>query len=157
MNGNGFKKKKRTMTLWTYPQARAAAPYLFSIVRSLRETWLEAVQKELFASRMAGKPGRLDRQRILKEERDRAEANLAFERYQEAREELEGIGIACLEPNQGLAWIPFARENQLAWLVFDVFDSDPIRSWRYQTDPLETRRPVQEIQEGDALTISSAN
>ena len=157
MNGNGFKKKTRTMTLWTYPQARAAALYLSSIVRSLRETWLEAVQKELFASRMAAKPGRPDRQRILKEERARGEASLALERYQEAREELEGIGVACLEPTQGFAWIPFARENQLAWLVFDIFDSDPIRSWRYQTDPLETRRPVEEIQEGGPLAISSAN
>ena len=158
MNGNGFKKKTRTMTLWTYPQARAAAPYLASIVRSLRETWLDAVQREIFASRLVAKPGRPDRQRIMKEDQTRREANLALERYQEAREELEGMGVACLEPNQGMAWIPFAHENQLAWLVFDVFDSDPIRFWRYQTDPLETRRVVTEIQEGDSmLAVSSAN
>jgi hypothetical protein len=155
MNGNGFKKKTRTMTLWTYPQARAATSYLSSIVRSLRETWLEAVQKELFANRLAAKPGRPDRQRILREEQARGEASSAFERYEEAREELEGIGVACLEPNQGVAWIPFAQENQLAWLVFDVFDIDPIRSWRYQTDPLETRRPVKEIEGKGTLAISA--
>jgi hypothetical protein len=155
MNGNGFKKKTRTMTLWTYPQARAAASYLSSIVRSLRETWLEAVQKELFANRLAAKRGRPDRQRILREEQARGEASSAFERYEEAREELEGIGVACLEPNQGVAWIPFAHENQLAWLVLDIFDIDPIRSWRYQTDPLETRRPVANIEGSSTLQIST--
>ena len=155
MNGNGFKKKTRTMTLWTYPQARAATSYLSSIVRSLRETWLEAVQKELFANRLAAKPGRPDRQGILREEQARREADSALERYEEAREELEGIGVACLEPNQGVAWIPFAHENQLAWLVLDIFDIDPIRSWRYQTDPLETRRPMNDIQESGTLEISA--
>jgi hypothetical protein len=155
MNGNGFKKKTRTMTLWTYPQARAAALYLSSIVRSLRETWLEAVQKELLASRMAAQPGRPDRQRILREEQARREATSASGRYEEVREELEGIGVACLEPNQGVAWIPFAHENQLAWLVLDIFDIDPIRSWRYQTDPLETRRPANDIEGSSTLQIST--
>lgn len=147
MNGNSFKKKRRTMTLWTYPQAQAAVPYLSSILRSIRETWLEAVQKELLADRLTAKPGRLDRQRIIAEEKARREAQSAFDRYVEAREELEGMGVACLEPNQGVAWIPFSHDNQLAWYVFDVFDSEPIRSWRYQTDPLETRRPLAEIED----------
>jgi hypothetical protein len=155
MNGNGFKKKTRSMTLWTYPQAQAAAAYLSSIVRSLRETWLEAVQKELIASRLAAQPGRPDRQRILREEKARREASSASGRYEEVREELEGIGVACLEPNQGVAWIPFAHENQLAWLVFDIFDIDPIRSWRYQTDPLETRRPVKDLEGSSTLQIST--
>jgi len=153
MNGNGFKKKRRTMTLWTYAQAQSAAPYLGSILRSVRDAWLEAVKKELFAGRLAAKPGRPDRRRIMEEEQARGEAQLAFDRYLEAREELEGMGVACLEPNQGVAWVPFAHDNQLAWFVFDIFDSEPIRAWRYQTDPLETRRPMSEI-EGNTLPIS---
>jgi hypothetical protein len=44
-----------------------------------------------------------------------------------------------------MAWIPFSHDNQLAWFVFDLFDTEPIRYWRYQTDPLETRRPVSEV------------
>ncbi len=153
MNGNGFKKKRRTMTLWTYPQAQSAAPYLGSILRSLRETWLEAVKKELYASRLAAKPGRPDRQRIMEEGQARNEAQLASERYLDAREELEGMGVACLDPNQGVAWIPFVHDNQLAWFVFDIFDGEPIRAWRYQTDPLETRRPLADI-EGNSVPIS---
>ena len=91
MNGNGFKKKARTMTLWSHPQAQAAAPYLGSILRSIRETWLEAVQKEPFAGRLTAKPGRADRQRIMEEEKARKEAELAFDRYLDEREELEGM------------------------------------------------------------------
>jgi hypothetical protein len=81
----------------------------------------------------------------MDEQQAAAEARAAHERYLEAREELEGLGIACLDPNQGTAWIPFSHDNQLAWFVFDLFDGEPIRFWRYQTDPLETRRPVAEI------------
>src|SRR5207237_9376321 len=121
------------------------ATYLGSVLRSIRETWLEAVRKEIDSERLAAKPGRSDRKRILDEQQASTEARLANQRYQEAREELEGLGIACLDPNQGMAWIPFNYDNQLAWFVFDLFDNDPIRFWRYQTDPLETRREVSEI------------
>jgi hypothetical protein len=153
MNSNGYKKKTRTMNLWTHSQAQSAAPYLSTILRSIRETWLDAVQKEIFAKRLEAKTGRSDRQRIIAENQARSEAQSALDRYQEAREELEEMGVACLEPNQGVAWIPFAHDNQLAWFVFDVFDSEPIRSWRYQTDPLETRRPLAEI-EDNATPVS---
>jgi hypothetical protein len=145
MNQNSYKKRQKTILLWTFPQARAAATYLGSVLRSIRETWLEAVRKEIYSERLAAKPGRSDRKRIMDEQQASTEARLAYERYQEAREELEGLGIACLDPNQGMAWIPFSHENQLAWFVFDLFDNEPIRFWRYQTDPLETRRPVAEI------------
>jgi len=126
---------------------------LGSILRSIRDTWLEAVQKDLFANRLSARPGRSDRQWILEEEEARSEARLAFDRYLNAREELEEMGVACLEPNQGMAWIPFAHDNQLAWFVFDIFDSEPIRTWRYQTDPLETRRPVADI-EGNSMPVA---
>jgi hypothetical protein len=115
------------------------------VLTSIRETWLEAVRKEIYAQRLAAKPGRSNRKRIIDEHQAFADARSTHERYQEAREELEGLGIACLDPNQGMAWIPFNHDNQLAWFVFDLFDNEPIRFWRYQTDPLETRRPVAEI------------
>jgi hypothetical protein len=145
MNGNSYKKKQKAILLWTFPQARAAAQYLSSVLSSIRETWLEAARKEIYAQRLAARPGRSDRKRIMDEQQAFAEARSAQERYLEVREELESLGIACLDPNQGLAWIPFSYENQLAWFVFDLFDSEPIRFWRFQTDPLETRRSVSEI------------
>ena len=145
MNGNSYKKRSKAILLWTLPQARAAASYLAAVLGSIRETWLEAARKEIYAQRLAANPGRSDRKRIIDEHQAFAEARSAQERYLEAREELEGLGIASLNPNQGMAWIPFSYDNQLAWFVFDLFDSDPIRFWRYQTDPLETRREVSEI------------
>ena len=145
MNRNSYKKKSKAILLWTLPQARAASSYLAVVLGSIRETWLEAVRKEILAQRLAAKPGRSDRKRIIDEQQASAEARAAQERYLEARGELEGLGIASLDPNQGMAWIPFSFDNQLAWFVFDLFDGEPIRFWRYQTDPLETRRPVAEI------------
>jgi hypothetical protein len=145
MNGNGFKKKKQTFVLWTYSQAQAAGPYLASILRSIRETWLEANQKRIRAERLAAKPGRPDRHGIIEEQQAQTDARRSLERHQEAKEELEALGIACIDANCGQAWIPFSHDNQLAWFVFDMFDQEPIQFWRYQTDPLETRRPLGEI------------
>ena len=153
MNGNSYKKKTKTILLWKLPQIRAAASYLTAVLGSIRETWLEAVRKEIYAQRLAAKPGRSDRKRIIDEQQAFADARSAQDRYLEAREELEGLGIACLDPNQGMAWIPFNHDNQLAWFVFDLFDNEAIRYWRYQTDPLESRRPVSEIS-SDASQVS---
>jgi hypothetical protein len=153
MNGNSYKKKQKTILLWKLPQIRAASSYLAAVLRSIRETWLEAARKEIYAQRLAAKPGRSDRKRIIDEQQAFAEARSAQERYLEVREELEGLGIACLDPNQGMAWIPFSQDNQLAWFVFDLFDAEPIRYWRFQTDPLETRRPVSEVSK-DATNVS---
>ena len=38
--------------------------------------------------------------------------------------------------------MPFVHDGKPAWYVFDLFDSQPIRSWRYQSDPDETRRTL---------------
>ena len=46
------------------------------------------------------------------------------------------------DPGRGVALVPFLQDNQPAWYVFDLFDSQPIRSWRYQSDPEATRRPL---------------
>ena len=37
---------------------------------------------------------------------------------------------------------PFIQGDQPAWYVFDLFDNQPIRSWRYQSDPDQTRRAL---------------
>ena len=62
--------------------------------------------------------------------------------YQDALEELAELDVQPLDPGQGTAPVPFVHDDQLAWYVFDLFDSQPIRSWRYQSDPDETRRKL---------------
>jgi hypothetical protein len=59
-----------------------------------------------------------------------------------ANEELSELNVQPLDPGEGMALVPFVQDNQLSWYVFDPFDSQPIGSWRYQSDPDETRRAL---------------
>ena len=68
----------------------------------------------------------------------------ARDRYREAEEELHRLDVYCLDPIRGEGVIPFAHAEQLAWFLFDLFDSPPIRFWRYHSDPLDVRRPIEE-------------
>jgi hypothetical protein len=118
-------------------------------MRSLREHSLEAQQLRLRARRLTERPGRPDRAGILAHTAVADAAREAEERFHEALDELHTLDIYCLNPGAGLALIPFAREERLAWFVFDLFDpSDPIRFWRYHQDSLETRRPIAEALTG---------
>ena len=56
-----------------------------------------------------------------------------------------GIDVYLLDPALGVAFIPFKKEEELAWFVFDLFDSDDLKAWRLHQDPLEMRRPIAEI------------
>jgi len=148
-NRNGSRKRQETIQVWTYDQARRVLPYVASIMRSLREQCLEARQQRLTARRLAERPGRPERAAILAHSAAVQAAQDAEERFHEALDELHTLDVYCLDPVAGLALIPFAKDNRLAWFVFDLFDqSDPLRSWRYHQDPLETRRPIAEALAG---------
>jgi hypothetical protein len=126
--------------VWTLSEARAAAPYLASIVRSIREYALEIrAQRRLF-KRLSDKPGRPTRVDLIDlQEADRA-ARHAEEHLREASSELEALDIHSLDAAQGTAIVPFVQDGQLAWYIFDLFDERPFRSWRFHTDPDSTRR-----------------
>ena len=114
-------------------------------MRSLRDHCLEAQQQYLAAHRITTQPGRPDRAAILAHSGAVEEAEKAEERFHQALDELHTLDIYCLDPAAGLALIPFARDNRLAWFVFELFDEiDSIRSWRFHQDPLEQRRPIAE-------------
>lgn len=134
----------RLIRLWTYPQANKALPYLHSITGSLREHWLEAQDKRLEVNRMQKEPGRVDRGRILAEQLATEEKSKAEERFAEDLQELLGLDVFLLDPVQGVAFIPFQKDTELAWFVYDHFGND-LKSWRFHQDPLETRRPIQEV------------
>ncbi len=142
---NGSRKQRETIPVWTYDQARRVLPYVASIMRSLREHGLEAQQQHLTANRLAERARRPERAAILAHSAAVQGAKEAEERFHEALDELHTLDVYCLDPVAGLALIPFARDNRLAWFVFDLFDqNDPLRFWRYHQDPLETRRPIAE-------------
>ena len=86
--------------------------------------------------------GRPDRKSLIEEQEARRDLHKAEQDYQGALEELSELNVHPHDPAQGMALVPFIQDNQSAWYVFDLFDSQPIRSWRYQSDPEATRRPL---------------
>jgi len=141
------KRHTQRIRVWAYEEARQALPYIASIVRSLREHRLDALAHDRQARRLAARPGRPDRAAILAEEQAKQEAVRAAERFEEALDELNAQDIYCLDPIRGQALVPFAHGEQLAWYVYDLFDGDELRFWRFHSDPLDTRRPVAELAE----------
>ncbi len=136
------RRREQTIRIWSYTEAQAVVPYVVSVMRSLRDCKLEALQQGLTAKRLDELPGRPDRSALADREDARQAAKQADERFHEFLDELHTLDVYCLDALQGLALIPFARDNQLAWWICDVFDEQPLRFWRYHRDPLETRRPI---------------
>jgi hypothetical protein len=128
--------------LWTYEAALRAVPYLRAVVRSLREHWLQVQSVRRRIQRLDSRPGRPDRQTLVRravavQELERVDAEL-----EGTFEELEAIGVFRLDPAQGLALIPFGQGEELAWYVFDLFAPQGLEAWRFSGDPPETRRPL---------------
>jgi hypothetical protein len=144
----GAKERAQTIQVWTYEQAQSAAPYIVSILRSLREHALEALQHYHRAKRIANRPGRPNRSAIIAQQEAEREARRADDRFRDALNELQDMDIYTLDPIQGLALVPFVHNDQLAWYIFDLFDAQPLRFWRFQSDPEDTRRPVTAMQKG---------
>lgn len=143
------RRKLRMISLWNYQQAHKALPYLRSIAGSLRDHWLEAQRKRVELKRLAEKPGRPGRGAILASQSADQEKTEAEDRFADALNELMGIDVYLLDPVRGVAFIPFQKDEELAWFVFDYFDSDTLKTWRFHQDPLELCRPITEIL-GDA-------
>ena len=144
----GAKERTQTIQVWTYEQAQAATPYISSILRSLREHALESLQYYHRARRLANRPGRPDRSAIIAQQEAEREARRADDRFRDDLAELQVMDIYTLDPIQGQALVPFVYNDQLAWYIFDLFDAQPLRFWRYQSDPEDTRRPVTAMQRG---------
>ena len=144
-NRKETKRRKRTIRVWTFDEATAAAPYIASVVRSLRDHWLDASAKHQLAARLDARPGRPDRAMMIAKAEAIRDAQEAETRYLDARDELTALDIYCIEPARAEAMVAFLHENQLAWFVFELFDSRHIRFWRYHSDPLDTRRPIGDV------------
>ncbi len=151
-NQKGAKRRQRQVRVWTLEQARSALPYLSSVVRSLREHWLEAVTQHRNAKRLAQRPGRPDRHSLIAHAESVKAAEQADERFREALAELEGLDVFVLDPVAGQALVPFVHDENLAWYVYDAYDSEPLQFWRYHSDPLETRRPLAELKDEQERT-----
>jgi hypothetical protein len=125
------------MSIWTLEQARKAIPYIHALMSSLREHRLEEISNHMRSKGLIGSP---NPGRKLDGERARSEAQVAERSFQEAFDELQSLSIYPLNAIQGVALLPFIREHHLAWLIFDLFDEDPLRCWRYHDDPPQAIR-----------------
>jgi Uncharacterized conserved protein (DUF2203) len=131
-----------TLHRWTFEEAQTAVPYFSSVARSLREHYLEFLAKRRELQTFAERPGRPDCKALIEEQEARRDLQKAAQDFQDALDELTELAVCPLDPVQGTALVPFVHDDQPAWYVFDLFDSQPIRSWRYQSDPDETRRAL---------------
>ncbi len=149
-NQKGAKQRRQTLQLWSYAQARTVLSYVASIMRSLREYHLEAQVQHRRAQRLDEQPGLAGRTTLIAMEEAKRAARRAEANFREALHELQSLDIYCIDPLGGVALIPFVHDKQLAWFVFDLFDEEPLRFWRYHSDPLETRRPLAEMEKQPA-------
>ena len=127
---------------WTFAEAQAAVPYFSSVARSLREHYLAILAKRREVQLLTERHGRPGRKALIAEQEARRDLHEAEQDYQGALEELGELNVYPHDPGQGVALVPFVQDNQPVWYVFDLFDSRPIRSWRYQSDPDQTRRAL---------------
>ena len=128
--------------LWTFAAAQAAVPYFSSVARSLREHYLAILAKRREVQLLTERHGRPGRKALIAEQEARRDLHEAEQDYEGALEELSELNVHPHDPGQGAALVPFIQDDHPAWYVFDLFDSRPIRSWRYQSDPDQTRRAL---------------
>lgn len=115
-------------------------------MRSLREFALQSqsLRRELVA--IEERPGRPDRKLLIQQEELKRDLLRSEDEHASAQQELDALDIQVLDALQGQALVPFVHDDQLAWYIFDLFDDKPIRAWRYQSDPDETRRKLTSAQ-----------
>ena len=135
-------KRMRTLRLWTWSEVTKAVPYLRSIIGSLREHYVTLAQRAAQIDRVAAHKAPPKREQIIADQTRADERARAQGQFDEALEELNGIDVFLLDPVKGLALIPFRKENELAWYVFDLFAPLGILGWRLHSDPIAECRPL---------------
>lgn len=137
--------------VWTHEQAQGVAPYIASVMRSLRNHRLEAQARDREASRLAAQPGRPSRAAMIAREEALEASRRELALFEEAMRELIALDIFCVDPLNGEAVIPFIHDEQLAWYIYDHFQANPLQFWRYNTDSMEIRRPIAQVLEQEAV------
>jgi hypothetical protein len=130
--------------LWTYEDALKAIPYLRAVVRSLREHWLHYQSVRRRIQLLDSRPGRPDRQTLLQQAVAVKELEQVVAELEETFDELKAIDVICFDPVQGLALLPFDKGFELAWYEFDLFAPQGLEAWRFDGDPPDTRRPLEQ-------------
>jgi hypothetical protein len=139
-------ERMRAVRLWDWSDATKAVPYLRSVIASLREHWLEVLNADHRLRALDKKKGPARRERLLEVKASQDERERAHVKFDDALEELNSVDVYLLDPVQGLALIPFRKEDDLAWYVFDCFADDGLIGWRYEHDPIVACRPLKMLE-----------
>lgn len=134
----------RVVKLWSFSQADKARPYLRTLTSAIREDWLSLQSTKRTVHMLEKKPGRPDRQALLARETAITERDKAEDRFSQDLDELNRMDVFLIDPVHGTALIPFAKDDNLAWFVYDLFEDEGLTSWRLHEDPIEMRRPIDE-------------
>ena len=140
-------RRVRVMHLWDWTEVTKAVPYLHSVVGSLREHWLEVLNVQRQLSRSAKPKLQGKREQLLEAETQQDERRRAQGKFDDALEELSRIDVFLLDPVKGLVLIPFRKDDDLAWYVFDRFARDGLIGWRNHNDPIGECRPLSLLHE----------
>jgi len=143
-------KRMQVMHLWTWNEVAKAVPYLRSITGSLREHWLDMLSAQSGIDRVSKLTGRPKTQDLLQNQRRLDERERARGKFDEALEELHGLEAYLIDPVNGTAVMPFRKEDELAWYVFDHFAPPGVVGWRYQNDPDGECRPLNVLEDASA-------
>ena len=136
-------RRMKVIRLWNYLDAVRALPYLRSVVNSARDNWLDVQNRKLVVRRLTElKP---TRENLIDMAEARRELDRAESQLRDTLRELRRIHVFILDPVEGLALIPFQRGEDLAWFVSDLFAERGIVAWRWHTDELGHRRPIEEV------------
>jgi hypothetical protein len=136
-------RRLRVIRLWTYPDALRAVPYLNRVLGSVREHWLTMQRQRVHIDRLGQR--RADRDTLIRLQDAERDSHRATENFRDSLRELRKIDVFLLDPVQGIAFIPFQRDEELAWMIYDRFDERGLTGWRWHKDALETSRPLAEL------------
>jgi len=146
-------KRVHVMHLWDWSELVKAVPYLRSVVGSLREHWLEMLNAERQIHRSVKNKAPFNRHQIIEKEFRREEHRRAQDKFDDALEELTGVDVFLTDPVRGLALIPFRKDDDVAWYIYDLFAKRGLIGWRYPNDPEEECRPLSTLKDASAPDV----
>jgi hypothetical protein len=136
-------KNMRVLNLWTQSAASKAVPYLRSVTGSLREHYLDVLRTQRTIDRARHDHLPAKRDRIIEQEKQNDDRQRAQTKFDEALDELNHVDVFLLDPIKGTALIPFRKQDDLAWFVFDHFAPSGLIGWRHHNDPMEECRSLE--------------
>lgn len=136
-------RRLKVIRLWNYPDAVRATPYVRSVLKSIRTHYLDSLRHRLAINRLSEQ--KANRENLIALDDARKELDRSEDAFKESHRDLRKIDIFLLDPLEGFALIPFQRDEELAWMVFEQFDSEGVVGWRWHKDDLEVRRSLKDL------------